>query len=266
LAEARDTLLCSPHDRQFKKNNGVMKPIRRINTPDGPCEGPGAEGSLCGRPIENKTHRLCGGHYAQKNRARELVPLKILRKSGEVRRCSFTGCRYNDAPDGDGMCRHHWRQHQTGLELSSLPGVPHRGIAVLDRDSEGNKFCKPCDRWLPIEEFTKCSAARDGLNYLCRRCNASKRMKAKYGIDLDHYEILFVAQQRHCAICPEGPGKGRRLAVDHNHECCPGTVSCGRCIRGLLCPNCNRGLGLFMDKLEIVKSAAAYLLLNAMVA
>ncbi|MFJ6281387.1 endonuclease domain-containing protein [Arthrobacter subterraneus] len=63
-----------------------------------------------------------------------------------------------------------------------------------------------------------------------------------------------------CRICrlPFGDGV-TRLSIDHDHACCPGDYSCGKCIRGLLCPNCNRGLGLFKDDAALLQSASSYL-------
>jgi hypothetical protein len=57
--------------------------------------------------------------------------------------------------------------------------------------------------------------------------------------------LLLDQQDGRCAICRCLPGKERRLAVDHDHRCCPGKRSCGKCVRGLLCPRCNQGVGFF---------------------
>jgi hypothetical protein len=54
-------------------------------------------------------------------------------------------------------------------------------------------------------------------------------------------------QDGKCAVCHEVAG----LHVDHCHA--KGSV------RGLLCVRCNRGLGYFKDKPELLKRAAAYL-------
>lgn len=259
-AEARDTLLCSAHDRQQKKN-GILRPIRRVNTPDVPCRGPGYDGNLCGRSSQNKTLALCGGHLAQHHKEQDLRPIKLVRKRGEITACLFAGCRYNDAPDGEGYCYHHWRQLQNGQTLAPLAWKSNRGRAVLDRDELGNKLCTACREWKPTTDFSKASASRDGLNYLCRRCQASNRMKAKYGIDLDHYEALLDSQGGRCGLCRRpAPDGQKRLAVDHNHKCCPGEASCGKCIRGLLCPTCNQGLGLFQENGAIIMRAARYVL------
>lgn len=51
-----------------------------------------------------------------------------------------------------------------------------------------------------------------------------------------------------------------RMVVDHDHNCCPGTVSaCGRCVRGLICVTCNAAIGLLRDSPATARSAAAYL-------
>lgn len=34
-------------------------------------------------------------------------------------------------------------------------------------------------------------------------------------------------------------GEKGRLVTDHDHECCPGARSCGVCVRGIVCYDCN---------------------------
>lgn len=49
------------------------------------------------------------------------------------------------------------------------------------------------------------------------------------------------------------------MAIDHDHSCCPGEITCGECIRGILCRRCNSGLGLFRDDWRIAQNAMKYL-------
>lgn len=260
--ESKETRLCGPHAKQHR-TTGVLKPIRRTNVPPGPCVGPGLNGELCGLPMHNKANQLCGGHYGQFNRQQELKPLVQRRKRGESATCSFTGCRYQDAPDGGGLCHHHRRQRLEGKELSPLRGNRNRGKSVLDRDARGNKLCPTCNEWKPELEFSSSSSSRDGFNHRCRRCHASAMKMLRYGIDIDEYDEMVEAQGGGCAIC-RAPldAAGVRFAIDHDHTCCAGEVSCGDCIRGILCPNCNRGLGLFKDDIQQLRMAIAYLSMN----
>lgn len=76
------------------------------------------------------------------------------------------------------------------------------------------------------------------------------RLKKKYGVSLEDYELMLASQGGVCAICAEAPGKGV-LHVDHCH-------TTGR-VRGLLCHKCNKALGLFADSPERLHSAATYL-------
>lgn len=85
---------------------------------------------------------------------------------------------------------------------------------------------------------------------------ADKYYRRTYGIGLREYEKMFEEQKGLCAIClTEGfdmmdPEKGM-IVVDHCHDT-------GK-IRGLLCHNCNRGIGLLQDDPENLKRALEYL-------
>lgn len=60
------------------------------------------------------------------------------------------------------------------------------------------------------------------------------------------HDRLVAANGNRCSICGVEPTT-RRLAVDHDHACCSGSVGCDNCVRGLLCGSCNLMLGNAKD-------------------
>jgi hypothetical protein len=74
-------------------------------------------------------------------------------------------------------------------------------------------------------------------------------LKYRYNMTVEDYEKLLAAQDGHCRLCPAVQmSSERRLCVDHDHKCCPGQKSCGKCVRAILCANCNRKIG-FLEEL-----------------
>jgi hypothetical protein len=80
-----------------------------------------------------------------------------------------------------------------------------------------------------------------------------------FGLTPEDYDLMLKNQDGVCAICLQAPPDDRRLAVDHDHNCCPGKRGCSKCIRGLLCTRCNVGLGYFNDNLAALQAAVTYL-------
>jgi hypothetical protein len=83
-----------------------------------------------------------------------------------------------------------------------------------------------------------------------------KERERKFGITRQEYEQFFKSQNGVCAICkkPETAtrlGVVKSLAVDHCH-------STGK-IRGLLCSDCNTGIGKLKDDIKILQNAIQYL-------
>lgn len=83
----------------------------------------------------------------------------------------------------------------------------------------------------------------------------------KFGLTLEDYYRMYDEQEGLCGSCryPETDtrnGKVRWLSVDHCHS--TGSV------RGLLCGNCNNGLGRFKDDPDLLRKAADYLERHAM--
>jgi hypothetical protein len=74
-----------------------------------------------------------------------------------------------------------------------------------------------------------------------------QKLRVRYGISLEIYRQMVKNQHGRCAIC----NKHATLIVDHSH----GTGK----VRGLLCNNCNGGIGLLKEKRNIIESAMHYL-------
>lgn len=85
-----------------------------------------------------------------------------------------------------------------------------------------------------------------------------RTLRFKYGITQAERDAMLVVQGG-CAICGATEHGGRDWCVDHDHNCCPGKKSCGKCIRGVLCFGCNVGLGAFRDDADRMALAIAYL-------
>jgi hypothetical protein len=74
----------------------------------------------------------------------------------------------------------------------------------------------------------------------------------EYRITLIEYNEMFILQDGRCAICGIHQSELQRsLAVDHNHKT-------GK-VRGLLCRECNLGLGYFRDNPDLMSKAMEYL-------
>jgi hypothetical protein len=133
-------------------------------------------------------------------------------------------------------------------------------------------LCTQCPKKGPIKPVFKGGLCEEHYLYVraknneryaqsegVRRKNGDRCRRNSYGISADEYDMRFAEQGGVCAICrqPETQLGGRRgttrlsLAVDHDH-------ASGR-VRGLLCRNCNRGLGYFNDSPDRLRAAAAYL-------
>jgi Recombination endonuclease VII len=85
-------------------------------------------------------------------------------------------------------------------------------------------------------------------------------LKYTYGITLETYTKILLDQDGKCASCGRtNPNFNRAFSVDHDHSCCPGRRSCGKCVRGLLCSACNTILGHAKDDKKMLLKLIDYL-------
>jgi hypothetical protein len=113
------------------------------------------------------------------------------------------------------------------------------------------KICRKCHASKPktTEFFAVNKVLKGGFNSWCRECirdvAKGQRIRKEYGISRAEYTAMFA--DAYCAICQTG----HRLVLDHCHNM--GTP------RGVLCSNCNTGIGMFKDDPHLMEAAAVYI-------
>lgn len=122
--------------------------------------------------------------------------------------------------------------------------------------------CPDCGETKSLDAFPRNRASSRGRATYCKPCHANRtracirrihgsgrlfQLGRRYGLDEIDIGWLLLRQNNGCAICKNET----RLHVDHDHET-------GR-VRGLLCLNCNNGLGMFDDRVELMQKAIRYL-------
>lgn len=80
----------------------------------------------------------------------------------------------------------------------------------------------------------------------------------QYKVTPEKLKDLFALQGNACAICKKNMSIDSRFTIDHDHSCCSGIVTCGKCVRGILCDKCNLGLGSFEDSTTFLEAAVEY--------
>jgi hypothetical protein len=177
--------------------------------------------------------------------------------------CSVDGC---DRPHrAKGMCTTHRYRHDKGLPMEvPVRQYEHDRVCKVDscdksREGGDGTYCpmhrRRVDRHGDAGEAARQRAPFGDPDW--SKPNTRRRKKLReYGLTVEQYDALLLAQNYRCAICrTDTPGNARTksdhaFCVDHDHV--TGHV------RGLLCQGCNRGIGLLKDDPEVIESALKY--------
>jgi hypothetical protein len=159
--------------------------------------------------------------------------------------------------------------------------------ATQDVDGNWVKICRECKKEKSVLLFKKAPDYADGRVPVCNECrnvgrrlwdneryandpeyrerciaNSNKRYhsnpepmkilhrKTKYNITTEEFLEKLNNQNHKCGACEtDTPGvKGKTWCIDHDHSCCDDKKkTCGKCVRGILCHQCNFILGLAKD-------------------
>jgi hypothetical protein len=161
------------------------------------------------------------------------------------------------------------------------------------------KACKICKKVQPLSEYYRAKGTKDGHRGDCKACfkaRAARRyaadperakervrrwqlenpemraaymrmyrasgrraevdrrshLKRKFGITPERYDEMLVTQGSGCAICHKPPREDISLHVDHDHA--------SGAVRGLLCFDCNAGLGKLREDPDVLRAAVTYLI------
>lgn len=130
----------------------------------------------------------------------------------------------------------------------------------------GEIRCAKCETLKSKDDFYEDGRTYSGYSPYCKSCNSlsckqyrskttrkemrNRQLQADYGLTLEQYHMILTLQNNACAICGK-TDEYRALCVDHDHKT-------GK-VRGILCSSCNRALGYFHDRVDVLKKAMAYI-------
>ncbi|MBU0847166.1 endonuclease VII domain-containing protein [Patescibacteria group bacterium] len=150
--------------------------------------------------------------------------------------------------------------------------------------NQNEKVCRKCKISKTLDNFYKRSRSKDGLTSWCKTCTLEQHKTEpykntrekhrenckehitlqqratgylrRYNLTWPEFTQLQNNQNGTCAICgkifsPQTWDKRTDICIDHDHQT-------GK-VRGLLCHLCNRGLGQFYDRVDLLEQAIKYL-------
>ncbi|MGW4043325.1 endonuclease domain-containing protein [Streptomyces sp. NPDC004721] len=98
--------------------------------------------------------------------------------------------------------------------------------------------CLGCAQYKLVSDYSKVRASGVTRPY-CKTCNAERVRLGHYNVTKEFLDLLLRFQKGRCAVCGVVDSGDKAMHIDHDHACCPGRRSCGECVRGLVCNNCN---------------------------
>lgn len=131
-------------------------------------------------------------------------------------------------------------------------------IANTYKTNAGGRRCRTCSViWSRVAWEKRKHLPRKRYN----RHGKRQHLQYLYKLSQEQYDNLVKDQDNKCKACGKfiETETGNNLQVDHDHSCCSGPRSCGNCVRGLLCGNCNKILGLARDSIDTLSALINYL-------
>lgn len=214
---------CMTHYSRLLRGDDIAAPVRRV--------GVRRECSIDGCENRGVTKGLCRTHDYRARRGLALNEPVRKRQSGVS--CAFLGC--GRPAVSRGLCSGHRRQSELYGDMRPIGRGRRRGCELETCAISG------CDR----------------VQYSSAMCGRHSARAARYGLSVIQLQALLLVDE--CAICHEEVTESSG-AIDHDHSCCAGQKTCGKCIIGVICLRCNAGIGYFANHPGVMMNAIDYLL------
>lgn len=133
-------------------------------------------------------------------------------------------------------CRMLWRYESNPWDMARVTSASK----CSDKKPTRQKACEHCGRlYMP-------TSARQRWCPVCVPSQEARARMQRYRMSNVLFSNLLSSQGHKCAVCKSILSL---TYVDHDHACCNGTVTCGRCIRGILCARCNMAIAALENPL-----------------
>lgn len=206
----------------------------------------------CDKPIQARG--LCSTHYKTLRRYVGLV-------DGPAPICGELGCA--TPSESRGLCQTHYLvlRRKEQLERGVLCKSFECGRPV---DAKG--LCKVCyaAARATMETSRVCPVSRCGRPVIDSKtvCRTHRSLASSYSLSV--FDVIQMSEPENYFCQNMGCLSTEKLNIDHDHACCDnhpnkGKQSCGACVRGWLCPPCNRSLGALKDDPSVIRGLADYI-------
>lgn len=162
-----------------------------------------------------------------------------------------------------------WNRH---FRQGSQDGRIRRSTKKMNPERDDQRWCSACSEWKSLDQFrtksgniqSRCKPCASAYQVEWRNANLEKvratqrahsrrrYSRTRYGLEREEFDArVATAMLAGCEICGRFNENGKPLHQDHCHT--------SNVLRGFLCENCNRALGMMKDDADRLRAAADYL-------
>jgi hypothetical protein len=179
-----------------------------------------------------------------------------------VKNCSYEGCAQKAHNRGK-FCGGHIYRFENNLPMDTpfAERVSNAGLVCVESGcvskAHAKKLCRSHYRLTLVSDqicaWPDCSKNSSKSTSFCESCNNKLR---NHNLKEGSLVLQKILDNYFCEAC----GSVERLHIDHDHRCCDGKLGgCEKCIRGLLCFDCNLALGLLRENKDRLLGLLKYI-------